>query len=205
MTRLQINRLALPAALVAAGLALLGGPASAGDTEEATFAGGCFWCIEAAFEKVDGVLTVTSGYTGGEVPDPTYKQVSSGTTGHTEAVRIIFDPSVVTYEELLDVFWRNIDPTAEDRQFCDVGSQYRSGIFYHDASQRAAAEASLAEITRAGKLPGKVATEIGPVTAFYTAEQYHQDFYKKNPSQYKNYRRSCGQDQRLRELWGEER
>jgi peptide-methionine (S)-S-oxide reductase len=178
-------------------------PAAAGDAGHATFAGGCFWCLEADFEKVGGVLTVTSGYTGGTAEDPTYKQVSSGRTGHTEAIRVVFDPAVVTYDELLDVFWRNIDPTVNDRQFCDVGSQYRPGIFYHDEEQRAAAERSLAELEADKPFPEPILTQITAATAFYPAEAYHQDYYKKNPVRYAYYRKGCGRDQRLEELWGE--
>ncbi len=180
-------------------------PAPADDGSEtayATFAGGCFWCIEADLEKVNGVLTVTSGYTGGDLPNPTYKQVSAGGTGHTEAVRVVFDPEVVTYEELLAVFWVNIDPTVNDRQFCDIGSQYRSGIFYHDEKQRSAAERSRAELSQTKDFPEPIVTEISAATAFYPAEAYHQDYYKKNPIRYSFYRKSCGRDQRLRELWG---
>lgn len=183
--------------------AVIAVPAAAGDAGHATFAGGCFWCLEADFEKVGGVLTVTSGYTGGTAEDPTYKQVSSGRTGHTEAIRVVFDPAVVTYDELLDVFWRNIDPTVNDRQFCDVGSQYRPGIFYHDEEQRAAAERSLAELEADKPFPEPILTQITAATAFYPAEAYHQDYYKKNPVRYAYYRKGCGRDQRLEELWGE--
>ncbi len=176
--------------------------AGEGDTAYATFAGGCFWCIEADFEKVEGVLSVTSGYTGGQVANPTYKQVSAGTTGHTEAVRVVFDPEVVSYEELLEVFWRNIDPTVSDRQFCDVGSQYRSGIFFHDDAQRQAAERSRAELEKSKPFPDPIVTEIIAATAFYPAEAYHQDYSKKNPIRYSYYRKGCGRDRRLAELWG---
>jgi len=193
------------AAVLAAAM-LVTVPAVAGDggeTAYATFAGGCFWCIEADLEKVNGVLTVTSGYTGGDLPNPTYKQVSAGGTGHTEAVRVVFDPEVVTYEELLAVFWVNIDPTVNDRQFCDIGSQYRSGIFYHDEKQRSTAERSRAELSQTKDFPEPIVTEISAATAFYPAEAYHQDYYKKNPIRYSFYRKSCGRDQRLQQLWGE--
>ena len=178
-------------------------PVAAGDTAYATFAGGCFWCIEADFEKVDGVLTVTSGYTGGDLPNPTYKQVSAGGTGHTEAIRVVYDPDVVTYGELLAVFWVNIDPTVDDRQFCDLGSQYRSGIFYHDEAQRAAAEKSRTELVQTKGFSEPIVTEISPAEAFYPAEAYHQNYYKKNPIRYSFYRKTCGRDQRLQQLWGE--
>ncbi len=176
-----------------------------GDTAYATFAGGCFWCIEADFEKVGGVLTVTSGYTGGEVANPTYKQVSAGGTGHTEAIRVVYDPSVVTYDELLEVFWHNIDPTVVDRQFCDRGNQYRSGVFYHDDGQREAAERSRAELEQTKPFSGPIVTEITAATAFYPAEAYHQDYAKKNPLRYSYYRKSCGRDRRLEQLWGEKK
>ena len=171
----------------------------------ATFAGGCFWCIEADFEKVEGVTAVTSGYTGGSVEDPTYKEVSAGGTGHAEAVRVVFDPEVVSYRELLEIFWRNIDPTVADRQFCDIGSQYRSGIFYHDEAQREAAEQSLADLERSKPFPEPIVTEITAATVFYPAEPYHQDYYKKNKLRYSYYRKGCGRDRRLAELWGEKK
>ncbi len=172
-------------------------------TAHATFAGGCFWCLEADFEKLDGVLTVTSGYTGGRLADPTYKQVSAGGTGHAEAIRVVYDPSVVTYDELLDYFWHNIDPTVEDRQFCDVGSQYRSAIFFHDEAQRQAAESSLARLRNDKPFPQPIVTEITKAGTFYPAEAYHQDYAKKNPIRYAYYRKGCGRDQRLEQLWGE--
>ena len=176
-----------------------------GDTEYATLAGGCFWCIEADLEKVEGVISVTSGYTGGTVANPSYKQVSAGKTGHTEAVRVVFDPKSVSYEELLEVFWHNIDPTVADRQFCDVGSQYRSGIFYHDEAQHEAAKRSLAELEKTKPFSDPIVTEITAATAFYPAEAYHQDYYKKNPLRYSYYRNGCGRDRRLAELWGEKK
>lgn len=198
------------AAAAAFGLALAtpAVPALAGDSGEtayATFAGGCFWCIEADFEKVEGVLTVTSGYTSGHVANPTYKQVSGGGTGHTEAIRVVYDPSVVTYDELLGVFWHNIDPTVVDRQFCDVGDQYRSGIFFHNQTQREAAERSRTELEQTKPFPGPVVTEITAATAFYPAEAYHQDYAKKNPLRYGYYRKGCGRDRRLEQLWGEKK
>jgi peptide-methionine (S)-S-oxide reductase len=182
-------------------------PASAGsgETAYATFAGGCFWCMEADFEKVEGVLSVTSGYTGGTVANPTYKQVSAGKTGHAEAVRIVFDPRVISYEELLEKFWHDIDPTVSDRQFCDVGAQYRAAIFYHDEEQREAAERSRAALEQTKPFADPIVTEITAATAFYPAESYHQDYYKKNPIRYSYYRKRCGRDHRLKELWGEKK
>jgi peptide-methionine (S)-S-oxide reductase len=169
-------------------------------TAVATFAGGCFWCVEADFDKVDGVISTTSGYTGGRTANPTYEQVSHGGTGHAESVEIVYDPAKVSYKKLLDVFWHNIDPLAKDRQFCDHGDQYRSAIFYHDEEQRALAEASKAEVEKRFEQP--VATQIVPTGPFYKAEEYHQDYYKKNPIRYKFYRYNCGRDARLEELWG---
>ena len=177
--------------------------ATDGETAHATLAAGCFWCIEADLEKVEGVLSVTSGYTGGTVANPTYKQVSAGTTGHTEAVRVVFDPRVISYEELLAIFWRNVDPTVADRQFCDVGEQYRAGIFYHDEGQREAAERSRAMLEQTKPFTNPIVTEITAASAFYPAEAYHQDYYKKNPIRYSYYRKSCGRDRRLKEIWGE--
>jgi peptide-methionine (S)-S-oxide reductase len=168
----------------------------------ATFAGGCFWCMEPPFEKVPGVYSVTSGYTGGAQQDPSYEQVGSGATGHAEAIRVVFDPSKVTYEKLLEVFWHNVDPTVRNRQFCDVGEQYRSGIFVHDPAQRKAAEASKAEVERTKRFPQEVVTPIEDAGPFWPAEEYHQDYYKKNPMQYRMYRSGCGRDARLKELWG---
>ena len=166
----------------------------------ATFAGGCFWCVESDFDKVDGVISTTSGYTGGHTANPSYEQVSHGGTGQAEAVEIAYDPAKVSYKKLLDVFWHNIDPLAKDRQFCDHGDQYRSAIFYHDEEQRALAEASKAAVEKRFEQP--VATQIVPAGAFYKAEEYHQDYYKKNPIRYKFYRFNCGRDARLEELWG---
>lgn len=176
-------------------------PAAASKTATAIFAGGCFWCTEADFEKVQGVLAAESGYTGGQTPNPTYEQVSAGGTGHTEAVRVTYSPAKVSYAALVAYFWKTIDPTVKDRQFCDVGSQYRTAIFYQNAREKDAIEASKAEILRAGKVK-KIHTEIAPATRFYPAEEYHQDYYKKNPVRYKFYRASCGRDNRLAEIWG---
>jgi peptide-methionine (S)-S-oxide reductase len=193
------------ALVVVAGLLAMPGGATDSETHYATLAAGCFWCIEADLEKLDGVLSVTSGYTGGTVANPTYKEVSAGTTGHTEAVRVVFDPRVISYEELLAVFWRNIDPTVADRQFCDAGEQYRAGIFYHDEEQREAAEKSRAALEQTKPFSNPIVTEITAATAFYPAEAYHQDYYKKNPIRYSYYRKSCGRDRRLEDLWGKKK
>jgi len=175
-------------------------PAPPAKSVVATFSGGCFWCVEADFDKVDGVISTTSGYTGGSVANPTYQQVSAGGTGHTEAVKVAYDPAKVSYEKLLDVFWHNHDPLAKNAQFCDHGEQYRAGIFYHDEDQRRLAEASRQAVQKRFKEP--VQTEISPAGAFYVAEDYHQDFYQKNPVRYKFYRYNCGRDKRLEQLWG---
>lgn len=167
----------------------------------ATFAGGCFWCMEPPFDKLDGVLSTTSGYTDGEQDNPTYEQVSSGRTGHTEAVQVVYDPNKITFTQLIDVFWRNIDPTVTDRQFCDVGSQYRAGVYYHDDEQKRIAESSKAALDKSGRFDKAIVTEIKPASTFYPAEDYHQDFYQKNPIRYKFYRYSCGRDQFLERAW----
>jgi len=169
----------------------------------ATFAGGCFWCMEPPFEKLDGVVSVTSGYTGGTEPNPTYQQVSSGKTGHAEAVQVVYDPSKVSYQQLLDVFWMNIDPTQVRGQFADKGSQYRSAVFYHTAEQQQLADASKDALQRSGKFDKPLVTEIAPATAFYPAEDYHQDYYKKNSIHYKLYRVGSGREGFLRRLWGD--
>jgi len=169
----------------------------------AVFAGGCFWCEETAFEGVPGVVAVISGYTGGQVPNPTYEQVSSGVTGHAESVQVIYDPSKISYEKLLDIFWHNVDPFQANGQFCDHGNQYRSAIFYRDETQRKAAEASRARLEEEPRFKGKIVTQIVPASTFYPAEEYHQDFYKKNPVRYHSYRAGCGRDARLKEIWGE--
>jgi len=166
----------------------------------ATFAGGCFWCMEPPFEALPGVIDVTAGYTGGSKKNPTYEEVSSGTTGHAESVQILYDPTKITYAKLLDVYWHNIDPTVKDQQFCDHGNQYRTVIFVHDARQRALAEASKKKLEAAGM---RVYTEIVPAGTFWAAEKYHQDYYKKNPIRYNYYRRGCGRDARLRQIWGD--
>lgn len=173
-----------------------------GPKAKAIFAGGCFWCVEEAFEKVDGVVSVTSGYIGGETPNPTYKQVSAGGTGYAEAVEIVYDPDKVMYQQLLNVFWKNIDPTTPDQQFCDRGDQYRSAIFYLDESQKQLADESKQRVDQTKTFAEPVVTEITMATNFYPAEDYHQDFYKRNPVRYKFYKWNCGRAQRLEELWG---
>jgi peptide-methionine (S)-S-oxide reductase len=192
--------IAIAIALSLAFIASAAGQGASPQQQIATFAGGCFWCVEADFDKVPGVISTTSGYTGGQVANPSYEQVSRGGTGHAEAVEIAFDPSKVSYQKLLDVFWHNVDPLAKDYQFCDHGRQYRSAIFYHDDEQRRLAEASKAEVAKRFKQP--IATEIVPAGSFYKAEDYHQDYYLKNPIRYKFYRLNCGRDARLQELWG---
>ena len=172
-------------------------------TETAIFAGGCFWCMEPPFDKLDGVISTTSGYTAGHKKNPTYKEVSAGNTGHTEAVQITFDPDKISYSELLEVYWKNIDPVAVNRQFCDSGNQYRSGIYFLNESQEAAARQSLQQLEKNKPFKETIATEILPASTFYPAEDYHQDYYQKNPLRYKYYRYSCGRDQRLEEIWGE--
>jgi peptide-methionine (S)-S-oxide reductase len=167
----------------------------------ALFAGGCFWCIEADFEKMAGVVAVDSGYTAGKTPNPTYAQVSVGNTGHTEAVRVLYDPSQVSYAQLVDYFWRHIDPTVKDQQFCDVGSHYRSGIYWQNEMERTIAEASRDALISSGRF-STIHTELAPRSAFYLAEDYHQDYYKKNELRYSYYRLSCGRDARVKKLWG---
>jgi len=178
------------------------GQAKAQTTAKATFAGGCFWCVESDFDKVPGVLSTTSGYIGGTVANPTYEQVSGKGTGHAEAVEIVFDPAKVSYAQLLEKFWRTIDPTTVDRQFCDAGSPYRTAIFAQDDAQIAAARASLAALEKSKPFKEPVVTRIERAGAFYPAEDYHQDYYKKNPVRYQYYRASCGRDARLVQLWG---
>ncbi len=186
---------------IAAGAALAQAPQPA-TTAKATFAGGCFWCVESDFDKVPGVLSTTSGYIGGTVAQPTYEQVSAKTTGHAEAVEIVYDPARVSYDQLLAKYWRSIDPTTRDRQFCDSGSPYRTAIFTHGEAQMAAARKSLAELERSKPFKQAIVTEIVAATTFYPAEAYHQDYYRKNPVRYAYYRASCGRDARLAELWG---
>jgi peptide-methionine (S)-S-oxide reductase len=169
----------------------------------AIFAGGCFWCMEPVFDKIDGVISVTPGYTGGTVPDPSYQEVCNGETGHVEAAKIFFDPSKVSYQELLHVFWRNIDPTTRNRQFCDFGSQYQSAIFYLGEDQKRDAEESRRELAELKPLGRPIVTEIRAAGEFYPAEEYHHQYYRKNPLNYKMYHQGCGRNNRLKELWGE--
>lgn len=177
-----------------------------GEYERATFAGGCFWCMEPPYEKLIGVHSITSGYTGGHTENPTYEDVSSGATGYAEAVEIRFNPVQISYQELLDVFWKNIDPTVKNRQFVDAGSQYRTAIFYHSEEQRKLAEESKKKMEASGRFGGKpIVTEIVPAGKFYPAEEYHQNYYKKNPTRYKVYRRNSGRDQYLEQIWGRDK
>ncbi len=171
-------------------------------TAIATFAGGCFWCMEPPYDKLTGVLGTVSGYMGGHEANPTYESVSAGRSGHAEVVQVTYDPSLISYRALVDVFWRNIDPLAKDRQFCDGGSQYRSAIFYHDAEQERIARSAKAALEQDETFAGEIVTEISAASTFYPAEEYHQDYYMKNPVRYKVYRYSCGRDRRLEELWG---
>jgi|SRR5882672_1533225 len=203
MSALRLLRLLVALGL---GLAVSAGVLAQGNTPayaKATFAGGCFWCVESDFDKIDGVISTTSGYTGGKTINPTYHDVSAGLTGHAEAVEIEFDPKRVSYERLLEHFWYTVDPTVKDRQFCDVGAQYRTAIFVHDDAQRRAAEASRAALEKSKPFPQPIVTEIVAAAKFYPAEEYHQDYYKKNPVRYKYYRNGCGRDARLTQLWGD--
>lgn len=169
---------------------------------KATFAGGCFWCLEPPYDKLEGVISTTSGYIDGHKKNPTYKQVSAGRSGHTEAVEIVFDPNKISYEKLLHVFWHNIDPTTPNRQFCDRGNQYRTGIYYHDEEQKKLAEQSRQTLNKNKPFTNPIVTDIKQASKFYPAEDYHQDYYLKNPLRYKYYRYACGRDKRLEELWG---
>jgi peptide-methionine (S)-S-oxide reductase len=171
---------------------------------EAIFAGGCFWCMEPPFDKLDGVISTTSGYTSGMRVNPTYEEVSAGKTGHTEALKIVYDPSKITYEGLLQVFWRNHDPLTANAQFCDKGSQYRAGIYYGNEEEKRLAESTKATIAQSGRFKQPIVTEIVAATAFYPAEDYHQNYYIKNPIKYKYYSTSCGRARRLKDLWGDE-
>jgi len=191
---LALTAIAATAAHAAAPAAVPPGAATA------IFAGGCFWCIEKDFEKLSGVIEVESGYTAGRTSNPSYEQVSSGSTGHAEAVRVIYDPAKVSYAQLVDYFWRHIDPTVKDRQFCDVGTQYRSGIYWQNDAERKAAEASREALVKGGKFK-TIHTELAPASTFWLAETYHQDYYKKNPIRYNYYRKSCGRDARVEEVW----
>ncbi len=208
----MIRSLRTPLARLALVLVALGGPAASAQMAKlpatppgaaiATFAGGCFWCMEQPFDKLDGVLATTSGYVGGMKQKPTYEEVSSGSTGHAEAVQVLYDPKKVTYDKLLDVYWHNIDPTVTDRQFCDVGTQYRTAIFVHNDAQRASAEASKAALEKSKPFKEPIVTPIVTATEFWPAEEYHQNYYVKNPIRYSYYRTGCGRDARLKQLWG---
>jgi peptide-methionine (S)-S-oxide reductase len=204
------------AALVAAGLAACSrptvpeapgpqsaaAPAVSGATATATFAGGCFWCVESDFDRLDGVLSTTSGYTGGGPAPTSYEAVSAGGTGHYEAVQIVYDPARISYPQLLDYFWRSVDPTDAGGQFCDRGAHYRTAIFVHDAAQRQAALASRAALEKNKPFPAPIVTELLDAGTFHPAEQYHQDYYRKNPVRYRYYRNGCGRDARVQQLWG---
>lgn len=199
-----IGPLVAAAIAAAATLAQAQSAAPAPSVAKATFAGGCFWCVEADFDKIEGVLLTTSGYIGGRLANPTYEQVSAGGTGHAEAVEVVFDPRKVSYAQLVEYFWRTVDPTVRDRQFCDIGSQYRTAIFVHDEAQRRVAEASKAALERTKPFKDPIVTGIAPATTFYPAEEYHQDYYRKNPLRYKFYRTNCGREARLKQLWGKQ-
>jgi peptide-methionine (S)-S-oxide reductase len=203
---LAVKHLAVAAVCCAALPAAWAQAASAASatTAKAVFAGGCFWCVESDFDKVPGVLSTTSGYTGGKVPNPTYAQVSNKTTGHAEVVEIVFDPAKVSYSQLVEYFWRTIDPTTKDRQFCDAGSPYRTAIYAQDAAQLKVARDSLAALEKSKPFAQPIVTEVVTGGPFYKAEDYHQDYYKKNPARYNFYRQSCGRDNRLKELWGKQ-
>lgn len=203
-TTLRLSRIGL-FRLVVAAIALTSAPfATAQSTAKATFAGGCFWCVESDFDKIDGVISTTSGYTGGKTANPTYESVSSNTTGHYEAVEVVFDPSKVSYAKLVEYFWRTVDPTDKNGQFCDKGASYRTAIFAHDAEQLKAAKASREALEKTKPFKAPIVTEIQLASPFTRAEEYHQDYYKKNSIRYKYYRTSCGRDGRLKELWGAE-
>ena len=200
-TRRVARGLVLLSALVPLGGALARAEEPVGRAT-ATFAGGCFWCMQPPFEKLPGVLSTTVGYTGGQTKNPTYEEVSAGGTGHAESVEIVYDPRMVGYEKLLDVFWHNVDPFAKDAQFCDHGHQYRTAIFYHDDVQRRLAEESKARLAK--RFGRSIETETVTATAFYPAEEYHQRYHEKNPVRYRFYRWNCGRDARLKEVWGDE-
>ena len=182
--------------------AATGSAGHAAEQAKAVFAGGCFWCMEEAFEKVEGVVSVTSGYMGGKKTNPTYEEVSAGGTGHAESVEVVYDPAKVSYQKLLDHFWKNVDPLIPNAQFCDHGTQYRSAIFYGSEQEKRLAEVSKQAIEQAKRFREPIATEIVMASRFYPAEDYHQDFYKKNPIRYKFYKHNCGRAQRLEQLWG---
>lgn len=189
--------------ILAGGSSKTANAADSGDKlAKATFAGGCFWCMEPAFDKVPGVVSTVVGYTGGDKQKPTYEEVSAGGTGHAESIEITYDPLKISYRKLLDIFWHNIDPTTRDREFCDAGHQYRSAIFFHDAEQEREAKESKSALDESKPFKDPIVTEIVPATKFWPAEDYHQKYYLKNPVRYRFYRYNCGRDKRLRELWG---
>ena len=196
----RLTRRALAALVLTLAASAAAAAPTPGARQHATFAGGCFWCMVEPFEKLPGVLSVTSGYTGGQKQNPTYEQVSSGSTGHAESIDVVYDPSKITYERLLEVFWHNTDPLTPNAQFCDHGRQYRTAIFFHDETQHRLAEESKKRVE--AELHSTVVTEITAASTFYRAEEYHQDFYKKDPTQYHQYRQGCGRDRRLQQLWG---
>ena len=198
---MRLGRAVTLCALLLAGAVQAQAPAAPGaNRATAIFAGGCFWCIEADYEKLAGVIEVESGYTAGRTTKPSYEQVSAGGSGHTEAVRVIYDPKKVSYPQLVEYFWRHIDPTVKDRQFCDVGSQYRSGIYWQNEAERKTAEASRDALLKSGRFQ-TIHTELAPASTFWPAEEYHQDYYKKNPVRYNYYRKSCGRDARVEQVW----
>jgi peptide-methionine (S)-S-oxide reductase len=198
----KLLRLLAGLVLVAAASAAAAQVTPAAGRQTAIFAGGCFWCMEHPFDEIDGVLSVTSGYTGGAKAKPTYEEVSSGTTGHAEAVEVVYDPAKASYQKLVDVFWHNIDPLAANAQFCDHGTQYRSAIFYQGEEQKRIAEASKEALEKSGRFDKPIATQIVAASTFWPAEGYHQHYYRTNPVRYKFYRLNCGRDQRLEQLWG---
>lgn len=192
-------------ALIALAIPFLTGSRAMAETKIATFAGGCFWCMTPPFENIEGVSKVVSGYTGGSDKTPTYEEVSSGSTGHAEAVQVTYDPAKISYDKLLEIFWRNIDPTTENAQFADQGTQYRTAIFYHDPEQKKKAEASKEALAKSGKFKGPIVTEITAASAFFPAEDYHQDYHKKNPLRYNAYKVGSGRAGFLERMWGKEK
>ena len=203
--RRQITRSVLTVAVLLIGawnVPSTGLAAADATSGKAYFAGGCFWCMEEVFEKVEGVLSATSGYMGGTVSNPTYKEVSAGRTGHTESVEVVYDPAKVSYQKLLDAFWNNVDPITPNAQFCDHGNQYRSAIFFRTDEEKRASDSSKQSIEQSRRFKEPIVTQIAMALQFYPAEEYHQDFYKKNPIRYKLYKYNCGRAQRLEELWG---
>ena len=199
----MLRNFLLSLALAVAAPVLAAPPAVPPGQAVAIFAGGCFWCMQGPFDDLPGVSKTISGYTGGRTVDPSYNDVSSGMTGHAEAVEVIYDPAKVSYDKLLDVYWHNVDPTVKDQQFCDHGTQYRTAIFYKDDAQRQAAEASKAALDKGKPFKEPIVTQIVMAGPFYPAEEYHQDYYKKNPVKYHVYRTGCGRDSRLKQLWGD--